>query len=404
MKRVILFLLVIPFVLQAQKPIKPSVPKAEAALKAGDLAEAKAIIDATTESQDFMVDKKGNPSKQAAKAWYLKGVIYTSIDTSTNEQYKSLVSDPYSVASEAFSKSKELDPEQSVFVTGANGFPILPEQANQYFAQSYFNKAVSAYQDENDYKKAFDFVEKTLSFVPKDTSILLNAGLFFAPGANEHEKAVQYLKTYQELGGGSTDAYLMLFSIYRDKLKDNESALAIIKEARAKHPTNSEFPKYELNIYLSEKKYDLAKSMIEKDLAAHPDDKEGYYLLGQLNREMGDIAGAKQAFEKAMSIDPQYFDAVAGLTDLYWQDAKKVKDEMGKLGISKEDMAKRVALDKQYIEKLKVYLPYLEKCEKIEPDNVNILYQLLNVYQDLDDQPKIARVKKSLKRLGEEVD
>jgi tetratricopeptide (TPR) repeat protein len=320
------------------------------------------------------------------------------------DRLKKLAPNAYEDAMAAFEESKVADPEQGVFVTGEDGLPVLPQQSNQYFAQSYFNSAVNAYQEEKDYKKSFEYVEKTLKFVPEDTSILLNAGLFFAPSADENEKALEYLKNYQELGGTSTDAYLMQFSIYRDKLKDNDAALKIIKEARAKYPKDPEFPKYELNIYLSEKKYDQAKAMIEKDVQENPDNKEGYYLLGQLNNETGDIDGAKKAFEKAMSIDPQYFDAVAGLTDLYWQEAKKLKDEMGKLGISKEDMAKRVALDKQYVEKLEVYLPYLEKCEKLEPDNVNILYQLLNVYQDLDDKAKIERVKKSLKRLGEEVD
>ncbi|PGH39477.1 MAG: hypothetical protein CRN43_08800, partial [Candidatus Nephrothrix sp. EaCA] len=63
---------------------KPNINKASAALLAKNLSEAKAIIDATVGSQDFMTNKKGEPSKNAAKAWYLKGVIYAAIDTSKN--------------------------------------------------------------------------------------------------------------------------------------------------------------------------------------------------------------------------------------------------------------------------------------------------------------------------------
>ena len=45
-KTVFALLLIIPFALVAQKEIKPSVSKAEKALKEGKFDEAKAIIDA----------------------------------------------------------------------------------------------------------------------------------------------------------------------------------------------------------------------------------------------------------------------------------------------------------------------------------------------------------------------
>ena len=60
MKKVIFICLLCPMLALAQKEIKPSVVKAEAALQKGALDEAKAIIDVTVASQEFMVDKKGN--------------------------------------------------------------------------------------------------------------------------------------------------------------------------------------------------------------------------------------------------------------------------------------------------------------------------------------------------------
>ena len=66
MKKLVVFLFVIvPAIAFSQ--IKPSIPTADAALKAGKLDEAKAIIDATVGNQEFMVDKKGQPSKNAVK-------------------------------------------------------------------------------------------------------------------------------------------------------------------------------------------------------------------------------------------------------------------------------------------------------------------------------------------------
>ena len=390
----------------AQKEVKPSLPKAEKALFANKLDEAKSIIDVTVASQEFMVDKKGGPSKSAAKAWYLKGVIYAAIDTTKNEQFKSLEANPFAVAKEAFDKCNEIDNgKTSSFVNDpASGFPMLPTQVNAYLAQAYFNKAIVAYQEQKDYKKAFLHTEQTLYFIPEDTSILMNAGVFFAPAAQEYDKSIMYLKRYLEKGGTNQDAYLILFDNYVNKKKDNAEALKVIEMAKAKFPNNAEFPKYELNIYLNEKKYDVAKKMVEAAIKENPNDKDSYFLLGQLHEELKEKDAALAAFNKALQIDPKYFEAANRIAILYWLDAKDVKDQMGKLGTSKADMAKMVELDKVYVEKLKVAIPYMEACEKLSPDDLNVLYTLLGGYQDLDSQPNVARVKKKLKALGEDVD
>ena len=76
---------------------------------------------------------------------------------------------------------------------------------------------------------------------------------------------------------------------------------------------------------------------------------------------------------------------------------------MGKLGTIKADMEKLRVLDAKYVEQLKPNITFIEACEKISPDDINVLYSELNVYGDLDDQPKVARVKKRLKALGEDV-
>lgn len=390
----------------AQKEIKPSLPKAEKALAENKLDEAKAIIDVTVNSQEFMVDKKGNPSRNAAKAWYLKGVIYAAMDTTKKDQFKNLDPNPFVVAKEAFEKSKEIDKDKTgSFVNDpVSGFPMLPSQVNAYFANAYLQKAVAVTQNDKDYKKAFFYAEASMFFLPDDTTLLNYAGVYFAPAAENDDKSIEYINKYIEKGGRSSDAYQRLLEIYFLKRKDNATALKVAKEARVKFPGNSEFPKYEMNIYLTEKKYDEAKLMVEEQVKSNPGDKEAYYLLGQLQDELKQPDAALASYNKALEIDPKYFEAALKVAAYYWIDAKKIKDEMGKLGTSKADMAKLQELDKSYVEKLKVFLPYLEKCEKLSPDDVTVLYQLLSAYTDLDIQANIARVKKKLKSLGEEVD
>lgn len=391
MKKLLLFIFIIPFVAAAQKPIKPSMPKAEKALRAGDFAEAKAIIDATVASEKFASN---------AKAWYLKGLIYAGIDTTSNESAKSLIADPFPDAKEAFEKAYALDKDKGSFINGANGFPLLTEQVNAYMAQKYFDKGLKAYQDDKDYAEALKQVERTLYFVPKDTSILLNAGLFFAPSADEHQKSIDYLQRYIDEGGTSTDAYTMIFSAYRDQIKDNEKALATVKAAMKAFPNNKEFPKYELDMYIRMGKLQEAKAAMERQAANDPSDHETRYFLGVINQQLGNNEEARKWYDESVKLDPKYFEPRLAIAELVHLDAKKVKAEMNQLGITAEDKKKRLELDKVLVENLKKALPYWEACEKLSPDDEKVLDNLYSIYSDLDMQAQVTRIEKKMKALG----
>ncbi len=396
----VLLLILLPFAGMAQKEVKPSTQKAEKALKDGKIDEAKAIIDATTASQEFMVNKKGEPSKNAAKAWFLKGLIYAAIDTTKNEAFKGLDPNPFPTVQESFDKAKSLEPDAKYFITDAMGLPIMNENIYSYLAQSYFNKAIAEYQDRKDYKKAFAFTENTMYFIPNDTSVLLNAGVYFGPAAEEFDKSVVYMKRYIEKGGKSQDPYIMLFGIYRDRQKDMEEALKIAKEAQAKFPNNPDFPRYELDIYIKQNRLPEAKVAMERQVKGDPNDKESRYYLGVINYELKDYAEARKWYDEALKIDPKYFDAHLAIADLVYLDAKTVKQEMNQLGISAADKKKKLDLDKIYVEKLKAVVPYYEQCEKLSPDEPKVLDALLAIYTDLGNDAQIARVEKKMKTLG----
>jgi len=402
MKQIAILLLgIIPFASLAQKPIKPSTNNAEKALRAGQFDEAKAIIDATTSSDDFMIDKKGNPSKNAAKAWYLKGLIYAGIDTTKVEKYKSLVPEGFPVAKEAFDKAKALGKGDLTFINDAGGvMPLMVNDANAILAQAYFNKAILAYQDEKDFKKAFAFTEKTMYFIPEDTSVLMNTGVFFAPAAEEYEKAISYIKKYQDKGGKSTDAYIMLFSIYRDKLKDNDKALALAQDLVKKFPGNAEYPKFELDMYIKMNRLAEAKAAMQKQAAADPSDKESRYFLGIISMELNDPTDAQKWYEEAIKLDPKYFEPQIGLAEVIYSKAKAIKAEMNQLGNSKEDFKKKVDLDKKYQDELRVALPYWERCEKLNPDEGKVLDSLYMIYNDLEMTAQVTRIEKRMKALG----
>src|ERR1044071_9555954 len=121
---------------------------------------------------------------------------------------------------------------------------------------------------------------------------------------------------YIEKGGKSPDPYIMLFGIYRDKEKDMDKALKIAQDAMKKFPNNPDFPRYELDIYVKTNRLPEARTAMEKQVAADPNDKESRYYLGVINFELKDYAQAKKWYEEALKQDPKYFEAAYGLAEV----------------------------------------------------------------------------------------
>ncbi|CAN5120871.1 hypothetical protein BH09BAC3_BH09BAC3_29690 [soil metagenome] len=400
MKKIVLILFVIIPVIGFSQ-FKPNLSKTEKLLREGKIDEAKTQIDATITNQEFMVDKKGQPSKNAANAWFLKGAVYAAIDTTSKEQFKSLEAHPFPIAKAAFEKATELDPKAPAFLKDASGFlPMMNDQVFQSFASKYFNIAITSFQEKKDYKRAWEYTEYTYYFAPKDTSVLSYGGIYFGPAAEEWDKSLEFIKKYHAAGGKSQDSYVQVVTIYRDKLKDNDKALTAIKEAMVALPNNTLFPQLELDMYIKTNKLPEAKEAMERQIKADPTNKISWYYLGVINYELKDYPAARKAYEEALRLDNQYFEATYAIAEVAFMDAKKVKAEMNQLGITPADRKKKLDLDKVYVDELKKVVPYWEAAEKLSPDDSKVLDTLLGIYSDLGDQPKITKLSVKMKKLG----
>ena len=82
-------LMLVTVVAFGQKPVKPNINKAIGFWEEGKIAEAKEMIDAATTYEKTMND---------GKTWYYRGLIYATIDTTSNEATKALAQEPLTVA------------------------------------------------------------------------------------------------------------------------------------------------------------------------------------------------------------------------------------------------------------------------------------------------------------------
>jgi tetratricopeptide (TPR) repeat protein len=390
-KAIILLLIAFPVALMAQKPVKPNLSKALNSWKAGKLDEAKTMIDVCITDPKLSVD---------AKTWYYRGLIYASIDTTSNEAFKSLSSNAFDTSMEAFAKSDELNKnsKSELFYTDNSGFPVLKSQSNSMLYGFYMNVGAQAYQ-EDEYEKAMLNFEKSQKVMPGDTTAYFYAG-FVAQAMEDYDKAVTNLNKYNELGGKSADSYSLLINIFGSVKNDKKKALEVVREAKAKFPNNKDFPLVEIGYLIDLNMTAEAKGGLEKAVAADPGNKTLHFYLGYVNSKLEDFETAKKNFDAALKIDPTYFDAQYYLAQVYLIDADKIKQEMNNLGISDADKKKKMELDKQLVEKYKIALPYWEKAEKMNPSDTDVLDKLSIIYYYLGEDAKAARVEKRLKELG----
>jgi len=337
MKKVILVLLLAPIIALAQKPIKPNLNKALNLWKDGKLDEAKAMIDVAETDAKLSLD---------GKTFYYKGLIYASLDTTSNENFKKLAENPLDIALAAFDKAESMQTKgKDYFIMDAMGLPFPKTQQMGILAGAYLNKGAAAYQ-EDDFEKAVGFFKKSQRVNPKDTTACFYSG--YANFQREaYKEAVEDLKLYIVNGGTSQDAYSLIVNATNKIL---------------------------------------------------------HFYLGYVNSKLENWEASKANYLEAIKIDKDYFEAHYYLAQIYLIDAEKVKREMNNLGISKEDQKKKLDLDKVLVEKYKTALPYWEKANnmKIEDNNtkIEVLDKLSIMYYYLGEDAKAAAIEKQLKDLG----
>ena len=406
MKRLLVILCILPAFVFAQKEAKPKINKALNLWKEGKLDEAKEIIDQATTYEK---------TKDDGKTWYYRGLIYASIDTSSNEAYKSLATDALKTAMESFAKADALGKAGTDYFLPPDAttiMPIMKSQQLETLANYYLNAGINAIQlDEPDYEGSVANIEKSISVFEKGMSTYANDTLAYyvmglaAQNVEQYDKAIASLRKYLEKGGTSRDVYVALYQIYSDSMQDKEKALELIREAKGKFPGDTDFPRLEISLLIDLDRVKEAKEGLEAAVAKNPDDKILHFYLAYTNNQLENRDEAIKHYKECLRIDPSYYEAQYYLSQIYVSDVDKLTKQINNLGISKEDDKKKRELYPERVKKCEIAIPYLEKLETMKaPDTdtrITVLEQLQLMYYYTAEQAKENQVKQKLKALGQ---
>lgn len=381
------------------------------------LTAALASINTATEGIDAF------EGKNLTKVWLLRGEIYNALadwDVKKTVIDQAYVPKDKNSALEAFNAFKMTieTATKSYFKKDAiNGLKSTASHLGN-FGLMAFNRKDYATAFEN-YKTVLDLKElleandnnEVLS-VEEDFNRQMYLTGMCAMGAEKNTEALTYLEKLYAKGYDEAGLY---DALYKLKIESSEEeALDILSKGRLKYPDDEGLRVAEINYYMSNNKFDELVGKLQKAIEADPKNLSYYNALGntfdnlfQNEAKNGDKAKAQEYFDNALSyynqaleVDGTNFFALYNIGVLYVNKANGLVGEMkaledkgdySKAGLRAVE-AKKSEADKEFA----AGLPFFQKAEALNPNDINTLIALKEIYARSEDFEKSNEFKKRM--------
>jgi tetratricopeptide (TPR) repeat protein len=360
-----------------------------------DTGKLDKALEAINEAIDAS-NPKAEKSIPWPKTWEVRGEVYQAIAASADANVKALCKDPLTVALESYKKALELDESDKFSKSVKIKLTLLTNDLT--------NQAVEAF-NKDDYEGALKSFEQILEIqeidVVKednpdavDTVILFNSGLA-AYNAKNFEKAVDYYGEAAKYGYNGARTYSLIADSYM-QMQDTMNALKTVQEGFEKYPSDNGVLTSMIDLYLKLDKTDEAMKYLNMAIEQDPKNVTYHFAQGTLYERFGDEESAIASYTKAMEIDPTFFNAYYNLGALYYN--KGVKQIEIANAVPASDNAKYEAELKKADVWFEKSVPYMEKCEEINPEDPMTLESLKNLYYRMKAMDKYNAI---LEKLGQ---
>ncbi|WP_128331201.1 tetratricopeptide repeat protein [Apibacter sp. HY039] len=365
---------------------------------------------------------------------YEKGPIYSLKNKNTKEKAFVLSKEQADkLVSEGFSGLKETKSGTDYL---NKLLPVLEQKR-----QASVTKATDEYNSKDFEKSAEDFLES--HYLTKAAGVDDDVYKYYAAvsyhAANNSAKALElYKELINEGYTGVRNTYSALNN-KKERVTLSENDYNLLKKAPSADYTDlkiestpsveADLYNYAVSLLTADKKYSEALSLAEKGLTKFPTDTnlssqvgELYYQTGNTQKyvdrlkesvqknpndyvslyNLGVIYSkdektydlAKEYYNKAVSVKPDYTAAYFNLAALALEPDKEIVNKLNNLTTSKEDQQKYDALT---VERKKMFfkaLPFLEKAHELEPKDKAVYQALENAYKVLQKRDKLDQLRK----------
>ncbi len=391
MRRIIISLTLI-FAASAVFAQKGKVTSALNLKDSGKLDQALETIQSTIDP----ANEKSESTINWPRTWEVRGEIFQAIFQTKDEKFKKLSDNPLTEAFNSYKKAIQLD-------EGGKSSKSLKIKLT-LLTNDLANQAVDAFNNEDFQKALLSFEQimeiNSLPVVKEgnpeavDTVFIFNAGLA-AYNAKEFDKAIKYYKEVAKYGYNEGRTYSLIANAYQQK-NDTLGALEALKTGFEKYPNDNTVLTSMIQIYLDLNKTEEAMKYLKMAIEQDPKNATYYFALGTLYEKINDEENAIKTYEKAIEVDPKFFNAYYNLGALYYNKGVKQIEVANKVPANENE---------RYMEETKKAdiwweksLPYMEKCQELNPDETITLESLKNLYYRMKKMDKYNEI---LQKLGQ---
>jgi tetratricopeptide (TPR) repeat protein len=403
----------------AQEDPEKALKKADNALVAYlqnlDPSAGDAKIKEAVELIEFAAAADINKGK--VKTWQTRGEIYNAL---SDVDLTTLFKDPQAVpknpnapliAAESFMKAIELATKKFETKDAIKGMTESSGKLNNIGNnQIKRNDYAGAY-------KSLEMVMKINDVVKKNGSepIITDADMtnhkyvvaFCAASSGDKAMALKYFKELYDAGSNEPAVFSQYFDmLYQAGNKDE--AWKVFNQGQSKFPTSTEILFAGINAKIAEQDYEALKKMLNSAIEAEPNNPSIYSALGNVYMNLFNVEYAKDKdsavakgyfdealkyFNKAIELDPKQFDATYSIGSLYFNKAVELIKQANSLGMDKESQKKYKAMTDESASLMTTALPYFQKTEALQPNDINTLIALTEIYARMNDLEKSKEFK-----------
>lgn len=165
---------------------------------------------------------------------------------------------------------------------------------------------------------------------------------------------------------------------HQQSLAEFANAVSMFEEVKKVNPRDNDNLNLLLDAYVQADLLEEAIRGFAQSVENEPNNKINHYILGVLKRSTGKFQLAINSFQQALSIDPEYVDALFDLGATYYNWGVDMIKEAQEAGSDSEE----------FKEKFKEALPYLEKVTTLKTDDPSVWETLGTIYARLGESDK----------------
>ncbi len=234
-----------------------------------------------------------------------------------------------------------------------------------------------------------------------------------ALNANMTNQAKPYFQALYEKDFDRPAIYEAMYKINADQ--DREAAYEYLATGREKYPDDVSLLFAEINHYLQIGELDVLITRLEDAIEREPDNVSLYTTTGSVYDQLyqksladGDttqadkyFASAEKYYEDALKKNPESFDAIYSLGTLYYNKAAGMTQRLQEYAddYSQEGIKKYEALRDEIFAEFDKALPYFKQAEQLDPNDINTLIALKEIYARKDDLELSNAFKDRLERV-----